>query len=74
MVGAAFLLVDAGLRVQRCMSTDTLSLAVWTKEFWLLVPGNPSLGLSPNGHWFLRAVGGLLALPIGLKVVSVATR
>lgn len=74
VVGASFLLVDAGLRVHRCMSTDTLSFAFWTREFWLLVPTNPGLGLSQNGHWFLRVAGGLLALPIGLKVTKLASR
>lgn len=74
VVGAAFLFVDAGLRVQRAMATDTLSLRFWSAEFWLLVPRNPSVGLSQNAHWFMRAMGGLLALPIGLKVVKIATR
>jgi hypothetical protein len=74
VVGAAFLFVDAGLRMQRCMATDTWSLRFWSTEFWLLVPKNPSHGLSQNAHWFMRAVGGLLALPIGLKVVKIATR
>ena len=74
VVGAAFLLVDAGLRLQRCMATDTLLLGFCTREFWLLVPTNPGLGLSQNAHWFLRVVGGLLALPIGLKVLKIAAR
>jgi hypothetical protein len=38
------------------------------------VPSKPSLGLSQNAHWFLRVVGALIALPIGFKVIKVATR
>jgi len=74
VAGGVFLLVDAGLRVQRCIATDVWSLRVWAADFWLLVPRNPSLGLSQNAHWFLRVVGGLLAVPIGLKVVKLAAR
>jgi hypothetical protein len=74
IAGGTFLLVDGGIRVGRCMSTDVLSLAVWRSEFWLLIPGKPDLGLSHNAHWFLRIVGGLLITAIGAKVVKVATR
>jgi hypothetical protein len=74
VAGAVFLLVDAGIRVQRCMATDLFSLEVWTGKFWFLVPGKPELGLSQNAHWFLRVVGALIALPIGFKVIKVATR
>jgi len=74
VTAGAFLLVDGGLRIQRCMATDVWSWRVWTSDFWLLIPSNPGLGLSQNAHWFLRAVGGLIAVPLGFKVIRLAAR
>ena len=74
LAGGAFLLIDGGLRILRCVDADLFSLEVWTDPFWLRDPSQPAMGLSPNAHWFLRIVGGLLALAIGSTVLRVATR
>jgi len=74
LVGGVYLLVDGGLRINQTLSADTFSLRVWSKEFWLFSSANPSLGLSPNAHWFLRLAGGLAAIVVGAKVLRVATR
>jgi len=74
IAGGAYLLVDGGLRLSRCVESDVFSLRVWAKEFWLFLPHHASAGLSPNAHWFLRLLGGVMAAVVGSKVLRVATR
>jgi hypothetical protein len=74
VTGGVFLLVDGLIKVQRCISTDVISVRIWAREFWLLDPGLVEAGLGPNAHWFIRAVGAVLALVIGGKVLRIATR
>jgi hypothetical protein len=74
ITGGVYLLVDGGLRLNRCLENDVFSVKVWTKEFWLFMPHQVSAGLSPNAHWFLRLMGGILAAAVGSKVLRVATR
>jgi hypothetical protein len=74
VAGGAYLMVEGALRLKRAIDTDAFSVEVWRSEFWLYRPANPSLGLSPNAHWFLRLGGGIVSLAIGAKVLRVATR
>lgn len=74
MAGGVFLLVDSGLRVSHCVTNDLFSWTVWSEEFWLLVPSKPDLGMSPNAHWFLRLIGGVIVALLGLKILRTATR
>ena len=74
LTGGAFLLVDGGLRVSSAMDAGGFSLAFWTGDFWWLIPGKPTLGLGPNAHWFVRLLGGLLAMSIGGVIMRVSAR
>jgi hypothetical protein len=74
IAGGAYLLVDGGIRLSRCLTNDVFSYSIWSEDFWLLIPGNPDLGLSPNAHWFLRFIGGLIAAVVGGRVLKTATR
>ena len=71
---ALYLLVDAGIRVSQCFESGLFSYEIWRKEFWLFNTLAESWRLSENAHWFVRVVGGLLSLPLGLKVIRVASR
>ena len=72
--GGVFLLVDGGLRLNRCLSLGMFEWRLWTPEFWLVNVDRPGLGLSLNAHWFIRIAGGLGAALLGTKVLRVSAR
>ncbi|MCA9666503.1 MAG: hypothetical protein KC503_12970 [Myxococcales bacterium] len=74
VAGGVFLIVDGGLRLHSCMELGIVNYSFWTPEFWLAVVGDARQGLGPNGHWFLRLAGGLVAAIVGWIVLRIARR
>jgi hypothetical protein len=74
IAGGVYLLIDGGLRLSRALGDDTFSYRVWTAAFWLAAPETSEFELALNAHWLVRIVCGLAGLPLGTKIVRVATR
>ena len=74
VAGGAYLGIAAVMQVDKCLTFGNFSIAVWDVHFWLLSPDSPSLGLGPNGQWFLRLAGGAAAMVAGGKLIKFSTK
>ncbi len=74
MAAASYVLVDGGLRLLTCLDRGTFNPHVWTDAFWLLFPDTPSVGMGPNGKWFVRLLGGTVGGIVGYVIFRVANR
>jgi hypothetical protein len=73
VAGGAYLLIDGGLRLARALEGASFSARFWTWGFWFAADGSWT-DLAPNARWLLRIVCGLVAVPLGSRIVRVATR
>lgn len=73
VAGGVYLAIDGGVQLNRCITLGTLYLEVWRPEFWLRIPDQPGMGLGANAHWFIRLVGGVLAVYLGGRLIKFVT-